>query len=282
MRILKYKDFIFRRLHSLTGIWFSFFLLEHLFINSLAPVWFGKDNLFVKFANMLQSLPFLRVVEVVLLLIPFGIHVFWGILYSLKGNLHFFKKHGENAVFYYRRHIAYIFQKITAWIILIFLCIHVVEFRFINYPKKVQMQNEMYYLVKIKSSPITVTLTHKLDGKIYGKEGFRSLDLINDHLIKNSIDLKSNEVLAAMHSPGAAMRVLLNDLFTSNFFKIFYLIFIISVAFHGANGMFSFLISWGVIVKRSYMTFAEILSFWMMFIFISLGLVAIWGSVIGG
>src|ERR1700680_135924 len=76
------KAFIWRRMHSLTGIWLVLFLMEHLLTNSQAALFIGEDGSgFVRAVNFLKNLPYLPVIEIVLLGIPLLIHGIWGIRY---------------------------------------------------------------------------------------------------------------------------------------------------------------------------------------------------------
>ncbi len=73
------REFIWRRAHSLTGIWLVLFLIEHLFTNSQAALYIGDDGLgFVSSVNWLKNLPYLQVIEIFLLGVPFLIHGIWG------------------------------------------------------------------------------------------------------------------------------------------------------------------------------------------------------------
>ena len=67
--------FIWRRLHSLLGLWLVIYLCEHLLVNSQAALFFHDDGYgFVTAVNKLEALPYLRVIELVFLGLPFLLH----------------------------------------------------------------------------------------------------------------------------------------------------------------------------------------------------------------
>ena len=85
--------FIWRRAHSLTGLWLVLFLIEHLFINSQAALWIGDEGAgFVRAVNALRDLPYLHVIEIFLLGVPFVIHGVWGVQYLMTAKLILFRR----------------------------------------------------------------------------------------------------------------------------------------------------------------------------------------------
>ena len=85
------KAFIWRRLHSLTGLWLVIFLIEHLLTNSQAALWIGDDGSgFVRGVNLIKSLPYLRAIEIFLLGMPIVLHLIWGIIYLRTGDANSF------------------------------------------------------------------------------------------------------------------------------------------------------------------------------------------------
>src|SRR5579872_295953 len=72
--------FLWRRVHSLMGLWLVLYLIVHLIVNSQAALWIGDDGSgFVRLVNSLESLPYLQVVETVFIAIPLAVHGGWGI-----------------------------------------------------------------------------------------------------------------------------------------------------------------------------------------------------------
>ena len=136
------RAFVWRRLHSLTGLWFLIFLLEHMFTNSQAAIFFGASvPWFVNSVNFLHSIPYLPVVEMVLLGVPMALHAIWGVWYMLKAKSNAVARGGKAPHLKYERNKAYSMQRITAWIILVGIIFHVAQMRFIMYPVKKHMFN---------------------------------------------------------------------------------------------------------------------------------------------
>lgn len=134
------RAFVWRRLHSLTGLWFLIFLLEHMFTNSQAAIFFGASiPWFVNSVNFLHSIPYLPVVELVLLGVPIALHAVWGVWYMLTAKSNARGRGGKAPHLKYERNKAYSMQRITAWIILFGIVLHVAQMRFIMYPVKKQM-----------------------------------------------------------------------------------------------------------------------------------------------
>src|SRR5258708_7890118 len=128
--------FIWRRLQSFMGLWLVLFLIEHLFTNSQAALFFGDDgNGFVRAVNALKNLPYLSVIEVTLIGVPFLVHGGWGIYYLFTSKSNSWGNDGTRPYLpEYPRNHAYTWQRITSWILLIGIIAHVVDMRFIHYP----------------------------------------------------------------------------------------------------------------------------------------------------
>lgn len=162
------QAFIWRRLHSLTGLWFVLFLMEHLLTNSQAALLFGESGKgFVRAVNAIHNLPYLQAIELTFLGIPFGIHIFWGVRYLLTGKFIHSRSDGTKPALNYGRNRAYNWQRITSWILLVLLIVHVTKFRFLEYPREVNLGSTPTYLVKVHMDPGLYTLTSRLNAKMY-------------------------------------------------------------------------------------------------------------------
>ena len=169
------RAFVWRRVHSLTGLWFVVFLILHLVTNSGAALWIGDDgHMFVRLSNLLESLPYLQIVEIVLLGVPFAIHMILGVKYLLSS-----KPNSENGPkgakpsMRYGRSRAYTWQRISAIILLVGIILHVIHMRFIDKPHQVMFNNQNHYLVKLNFDQGLYTLCERLHVKLY------NTDLIN-------------------------------------------------------------------------------------------------------
>ena len=115
------RAFIWRRLHSLMGLWLVLFLFEHLLINSQAALLLG-DNArgFVALVNALHNLPYLQAIEIFLLGVPFAIHAVLGIKYLFTTKFNSRAPDGAYPDMHqYGRNRAYTWQRITSWILLV-------------------------------------------------------------------------------------------------------------------------------------------------------------------
>src|SRR5579872_5440533 len=141
--------FIWRRLHSLTGLWFVLFLIEHLLTNSQAALWVGDNGQgFVRMVNMLHNLPYLHEIEIFLLGVPILVHMVWGVKYLFTSKMNSMRSDGSKpALPEYARNHAYTWQRITSWILLFAVFGHVVKFRFLEYPSSVLEGSKTLYLM---------------------------------------------------------------------------------------------------------------------------------------
>lgn len=170
---MKYREFLLRRLHSLSGmVPMGAFLFMHFFTNSFSH---GGEAAFNEKVHFLRSLPYLNFIEWGALFFPFLFHMFYGlvIIYSGQPNvLH--ESHGRNWL--------YFLQRLSAFPALGFILFHVVSTRF-------------------------------------------------------------------MHSEESAnMYVVMTEAFSNPLILAFYILGIVSIAFHFANGIATFCMTWGLTV----------------------------------
>src|SRR5881296_3774705 len=99
--------FLLRRLHSLTGIIFGGYLVIHLLVNATL---LEGGRIFQIQVDKIHSLPFLIVVESLLIYIPILYHTIYGIWITFTGQ--------PNVGHYrYEKNIFYLLQRISAIII---------------------------------------------------------------------------------------------------------------------------------------------------------------------
>ena len=119
--------FLFRRLHSLTGILFGLYLFVHLGVNATlaegARGGVGPDGqpvatVFQQQVDKIHSLPFLLFIEIAFLYAPLIYHTLYGfwIIYTGQPNV---GRYG------YTRNWLYILQRISALIIVLFAAFHI-------------------------------------------------------------------------------------------------------------------------------------------------------------
>jgi len=117
---LNRNQFFLRKLHSLTGIVpLGLFLLEHLYMNSFAVM--GESS-FNRAVNVLHSLPYLWVLELLLIVFPLAFHGLYGFWIMLTGK-------NEVLRYAYYRNIFFYLQRVSAVIVVAFVIWHVYTLR---------------------------------------------------------------------------------------------------------------------------------------------------------
>ncbi len=107
--------FLLRRLHSLTGLVFGGYLVIHLLVNA-ALVEGGR--IFQLQVDKIHSLPFLMVVEWLLIYIPILYHTIYGIWITFTGQPNI-------GAYRYEKNIFYFLQRLSAIIIVLFMVFHI-------------------------------------------------------------------------------------------------------------------------------------------------------------
>lgn len=273
------RAFIWRRVHSLMGLWFVLFLMEHLLTNSQAALWLGDNGKgFVEMVNAIHNLPYLEVIEVGLLGVPILIHLVLGLKYLFTAKLNSGKSDGTAPYLPLPRNRAYTWQRITSWILLFMLIGHVVKFRFLQYPEKISTGKDTYYAVKVSMDPGLYAVSERLSVSLY--DGFAIAQQKDRSLVQGleRFDLNANQVVAVAKDFGVASLLSVRNTFKQPIYLGLYTIFVLAACFHACNGFWTFLITWGWILKmaaqRAWTSVAAV----MMAVLIFLGLAAIWGT----
>ena len=300
--------FIWRRAHSLTGLWLVLFLIEHLFTNSQAGLWMGEeDGLgFVRAVNSLKNLPYLQVIEVFLLGVPFLIHGIWGIKYLLTAKYNVLPTDGASpSLPQYSRNHAYTWQRITSWILLIGIAAHVIQMRVMEYPTSARLNTQQYYMIRITQDDGLPALAKRLGFSLYNHQQIQVEKLrvliqsaapqkqaSENRLLEaqtekeergwiEAIDkwkLKENQVIAVAPSFGIAELLMVRDTFKNPVMILLYTGLVLAACFHGFNGLWTFMISWGITLTARSQQLMRSLATGLMVIVTFLGLAAIWGT----
>lgn len=271
------KEFVWRRLHSLTGLFLVIYLIEHLLVNSQAALFVGDDGEgFIKAVNDIHNLPYLPFIEMALLGVPILIHAYWGIQYLFTGEQNSYGEIGKDPYLpEYSRNKAYTWQRITSWILLFLLFGHIVHMRFIEYPWKVKVDGEKEYFVKVNDDHGLESLSKRLHFKIIESNGSAPTHW-EEQLHANP--LKTGEKGIIAKSFGLAELMMVRETFKSPLMIALYTIFVLSACYHAFNGLWTFMISWGVtLTQRSQMWMRRISNI-LMVIVAFWGLAAIWGT----
>jgi succinate dehydrogenase / fumarate reductase cytochrome b subunit len=115
------RTFVLRKLHQLSGIVpLGIFLLEHFYTNSKALNGAASFNDSVK---DLQSIPYILFVEIGGIFIPLIYHAVYGLVITIEAR-------PNNLAYPYPRNWFYLIQRITGFILFLFITFHVLNFRF--------------------------------------------------------------------------------------------------------------------------------------------------------
>lgn len=282
------QAFVWRRFHSLMGIWLVLFLMFHLLTNSQAALWIGDDGSgFVHAANAIRELPYLQVIEIVLLAIPFLVHTIWGVQYLLTAKFNSYQSDGTTpSLEEYPRNKAYTWQRITSWLLLILITFHVVQMRFMDYPTIVHEDNNHYYMNRLENDAGLSSLASRLNVTLYSSEQITQ-ELQKTDSTKKSTDwleglkrksLADGQVIAVSNNFGTAELLMVRETFKSPAMLFLYTVLVLSACFHAFNGLWTFLITWGVTLSPRSQNLSKIIAIILMFIVTFLGMAAIWGT----
>ena len=309
------KEFIWRRLHSLMGLWLVLFLLEHLLTNSQAALWLGGDGYgFINMVNALHNFPYLQALELSLIAVPIAIHMVLGIRYALTCKFNAHKTDGSSPCLPYKRNKAYSWQRITSWVLAIGLTFHITTFRFLKYPVSITQGKKAAHFVKLTMDEGLYTLADRLSFRLYDassiakqKGTFSSwpsspwvnsaneveFDWKKQRLTEReeqkqwkyqqwqaleSFSLKPMQVIAETDSFGTATLLTVRDTFKSPYYLAFYTLFVASACFHALHGFWTFLLTWGLVVKRASQRCMLSLTTLIMTLLLFLGFSSIFGS----
>lgn len=268
------RYFWLRRLHSFTGLGLVIFLTFHLFTNSQTALGdFGAS--YIRSVNALSETPYLVLIEITLLGLPILIHAILGIKYLLSGRMNTFSYDGKNPYLpEYERNWAYSWQRITSWILLFGLTFHIIHMRFVERPISIQDGIKKQYVVVLNNDTYLSTLSEKLEIKLFGND--TEEPTLKDYLQHTS--LKENQVFALTKDFGTAELLIVRDAFKSPLLILIYTIFVLAACFHALNGLWTFMISWGVTVTEKSQKYMLHISTYLMIFVIFLGLASIFGT----
>jgi succinate dehydrogenase / fumarate reductase cytochrome b subunit len=295
------KSFLMRRLHSLTGFWFTLFLIEHLVTNSQAALWITDDGTgFVHAVNAIHNLPYLPLIEITLLAVPILIHMIWGIEYARQAAPNSFPTDGRRpALAEYSRNKAYTWQRITSWILLFLVIFHVVHMRFYKYPISAKVGSETFYMVPIGMDPGIKTVAERLNVQLFDGEKIKTQkELIaqipklpggQEELLLQKKEqeeeflqaledrpISKDEAIAVAPDFGTASLMIVRETFKWPLMIAIYTVFVLSAVYHGFNGLWTFLITWGISLTERAQRGLRVLCYALMLIVGFFGLSAIW------
>lgn len=242
--------FIWRRLQSLAGFGLVIFIIFHLITNSQAALFGDDGRIYIESVNAIQHMPYLRIMEVLLLAIPLLIHSIWGVYYLTTGQSNSYANTGHTPYLpEYNRNHAYTWQRLTSYLLLIGIVVHVLHMRFVDAPVMHNVDSHITYTVPLTDDPGLNALADRLDVKL-------------DH--------QKDQVIAVAKDFGTAELLMVRDAFKEPWIMGFYTIFVLAACFHAFNGLWTFMITWGVTlsvrVQRLFLWMTTALMFLMTFL----------------
>jgi succinate dehydrogenase / fumarate reductase, cytochrome b subunit len=247
------KEFLWRRLHSLTGLFFTLYLILHLYVNSQAGLWIGDDGeSYIRSVNAIQEMPYLIPIEILFLGIPIILHTGLGILYLFSGKQNYYGKTGNQPYLPNERNQAYTWQRITAWILVFGVIAHVIHMRIVEYPTHFKAGEENVFITRLSLDSGLTSLAERLHVKLYNPSDIAKMKTegLKGEEVKvlESHPIKEGEVLAVTDNFGKSTLLRVRDSFKMPMMMALYTLFVLASCYHGFNGLWSFMISWGVTI----------------------------------
>lgn len=297
------RDFLWRRLHSFMGAWLALYVIIHLLTNSQAALLFGNDGQgFIHSVNSIHDLPFLPLLEVLILGVPILIHTIWGIKYLRTASYNSFGDTGHTPYLpEYPRNRAYTWQRITSWLLVVGIIAHVVHMRFFEYPASAFNAGEHSYMVRVSQDDGLYTLAARLGVQLYNQEEVAKLSseapvlpeakattpqaLVEQQEIRERLSwlkaleqrpLKNDELIAVANNFGTVELLMLRDTFKMPLMIVLYTLLVLTTCFHAFNGLWTCMISWGVTLTQRSQYLMRLVSVTLMVVVGALGLSAVW------
>lgn len=300
------QAFIWKRLHSIAGFWLVIYLILHLLTNSQAGLFIGDDGKgFIHGVNSIHELPYLPIIEIAILAIPILIHMVWGIKYLRTGESNSMGAVDGKVPYLpeYPRNRAYTWQRITSWLLVVGIIAHVIHMRVIEYPLSVERGPEHAYMVRVSSDGGLYTLAERIGVTLYNQEQINALtkeiatsdppannqEGISSALLEQAQKQEENwlatlqkrplqekEVMAVANNFGAVELLMLRDTFKMPIMLVLYTLLVLASCYHAFNGLWTFMVSWGVTLTERSRRLMRLVSNILMVIVAAMGLSAIW------
>jgi succinate dehydrogenase / fumarate reductase, cytochrome b subunit len=279
------KAFLFRRLHSIAGLFFILFLCEHMLTNSESALLIGEQGAsFIRAVNFLHSLPYLNIIEIFLLAVPIAIHAILGLIYFFEARFNSFATDGSApALTGYLRNHAFTWQRITALIIVVGVIVHVLSMRFLQSPQEIESSPQAKFAVNVTADGGLITLAPRFNVTLITPQSQAPLlaflekrEKMVDRKINRAVtpsliaaeNLQKERISATrtfitnLHPTeiswtaicedfGTATLLIVRDNFRIPWVCAVYTIFVLAAAFHASYGLWTFSISWGVTLNEA-------------------------------
>jgi succinate dehydrogenase / fumarate reductase cytochrome b subunit len=252
------RAFFWRRVHSLVGLALVLFLCEHLLTNSQAALFVGDDGKgFIHGVNFIHSLPYLPVIEILILLVPFIIHILWGIKYLRTSKLNSSPTDGSKpSLGSYARNQLYTWQRITSWLLIIGISAHVLQMRFLRYPEHTSQGGVQTYRVHVSDDDGLRPVAKRVNARV--EEG-------------EQLTITSQDI-------GTSILFTVRDVMKDPFMMAAYTLLVLLAVFHAFNGLWTFFITWGVNLTPTSQNLFRRVTLSLTLLMGFLGLVSIYGT----
>lgn len=273
------KAFLARRMHSFFGLFLSGFLFFHLFTNSQTGLLLGDDGKdYIKSVNGIHDIPYLPVIELSFLALPIVIHGLWGLKYLRTAEYNSFG--GDGITPYlpeYGRNRAYTWQRITSWILLFAIVLHVVHMRFYDAPLKVSSEGNAHYFVMVQQDEGLESLSRRLKVELLNNSSI-PLNTPSEKAKYESWkgELQAGTLVAMAKDFGTAELLMVRNVFKDPWMMLLYTIFLFAACFHAFNGLWTFCITWGITLSTRSQALMLKFSTFLMGITLIFGLVSIY------
>lgn len=245
--------FWWRRIHSLTGFALVLFIVFHLFTNAQAALWIGDDGQsYIRSVNAIHEIPFLQVVELMIIALPLIIHALYGLKILQTSEENSYGYDGKHPYLpEYNRNKAYTWQRITSWILLFGIVLHVLQMHFLEGPVK----SDEGYSIFVSQDAGLASVSKRLN-----------------------VNLKETDLGLTAVAPnfGTAELLMVRETFKSPLMMVLYTIFVLAACFHSFNGLWTFMLTWGIVLSESSQRMMLKASTFLMFIVTFLGLSTIY------
>lgn len=276
-----YKQLIVRGVHSLSGLAFTLFLCEHLITNTFAASYFNEGSQFVSSVQALHRIPGLKIIEIVCLAIPFGLHAVLGIGYLFQSRYNTWSSSGNQPSLPYAKNIAYSLQRLTAWILLFGLLFHIAQFRFVRYPVHVKIHNQTYYAVSFHPKRFDVISRGLAKFVTFNFTQSKQTDFTQEEIQELRNQLKEGRAYLLTPKVGEAFLCIVRDALGNVWVALFYSLLVLAGVFHGFNGLWTFLSRWGIIASRRAYLWAQYACYGLMVGFALASLSTVWNLYLG-
>lgn len=275
------RAFIWKKAHSLSGIWLLLFLIEHLLTNSRAALFFSQQNMgFVSTVNAIKDLPYLPLIEIFLLGVPLIIHAVLGFLALKKSSYNSFKSDESKPSFpEFKENRRYTWQRVTAWILLVGIGAHVGQMRFLDAPYEIQdNRGAALYVTEVAEDQKWPAMTDRLGVQVYTKERIAQETQAELARALAALPLKNNHQFILTPSFGVAELFLVKETLSSPSLALLYTGLVLAAAFHACNGLWSVMINLGITLTERSQKAMHGFALLLTTLLSSLGLFAIWGT----